>query len=89
MRWLAGLPAFYCKNGTGMNETEAVKLATHYVREQGYDPASYRIRASRQKGSWEVYFEYDPATGRPGPGDFFTVYLDDRSKSVERMVHGK
>lgn len=72
-----------------MNETDAAKLAADYAREQGYDPAQYDVRAASKEGEWEIYFERKSARVRPGPGDFFTVYVDDRSQSVERIVHGK
>ncbi|WP_166298048.1 hypothetical protein [Bradyrhizobium sp. 2S1] len=70
-----------------MNEEEAVRLATLYARQQGYDPGQYEIRADRRDGEWLIFFRSGLA--RPGPGDFFTVYVDDKSRSAQRLVPGK
>ena len=72
-----------------MSEGEAVKLASEHARQHGYDPAYYHVLAVRKNGKWEVHFERNGELSKPRPGDFFTIYVDDRTKVVERMIHGK
>jgi hypothetical protein len=49
----------------------------------------YHVLAVRKNGTWEVHFERNGESSKPRPGDFFTIYVDDRTKLVERMIHGK
>jgi hypothetical protein len=72
-----------------MREGEAVKVASEYAKQHGYDPVHYRILAVRKNGKWEVHFERNGESSKPRPGDFFTIYVDHRTKVVERMIHGQ
>ena len=71
-----------------MNETEAVELASDFARREGYDPSRYDVEAERQDVRWEIHFRRK-SEDKPRPGDFFTVYVDDESGSVQGIVHGK
>ncbi|RYF30049.1 MAG: hypothetical protein EOO23_06035 [Comamonadaceae bacterium] len=71
-----------------MNKTEAAKLASDFALQQGYDVHQYSLRVTKRIGEWEVYFQRKSAA-KPQPGDFFSIYVDERSKTVNRIVHGK
>jgi hypothetical protein len=71
-----------------MNKTEAVAIAARFARDRGYDPALYTADAAKQASQWQIDFRRR-ATDKSGPGDFFTVYVNATSKSVDRLVPGK
>jgi hypothetical protein len=72
-----------------VNEEEAVGLATRFAQQQGYDASQYKIRASKPDEEWRIFFQRNGSPFKPRPGDFFTVYVDDKSRSARRLVHGK
>jgi hypothetical protein len=70
-----------------MQTTEALDLACSFARSQGRDPSRYKTRIIAEGKQWRV--EFSSLQDKPRPGDFFTIYLDDESKSVVRLVPGK
>jgi hypothetical protein len=71
-----------------MIKNEVIQVASRFAGQQGYDSTQYHVRATKKDHQWEVYFQRR-IEHKPSPGDFFTVYINDRSKSVQRMVVGK
>jgi hypothetical protein len=71
-----------------MSKAEAIELAVQFARARGYDPALYAARAAKQPSQWQIDF-HCKGNGKTRPGDFFTVYVNIASKSVERLVPGK
>jgi hypothetical protein len=70
-----------------MLEAEALKAARDFARNKGRNVSAYETKITRQGVQWQVeFFSVQP---KPAPGDFFTVYLDDQSGSVIRLVDGK
>lgn len=72
-----------------MNETEAIGLATEFARGRGRDAGRYEGEAVRERGGWRVDFRPRGEDAKPSPGDFFTVYVDDKSGRVRGMEEGK
>ncbi len=70
-----------------MKETEAVELASNFAQQQGYNVSQYNIRPAKKDTQWEIYFQ--SKINKPRPGDFFTVYIDDKSRAVQRIIYGK
>jgi hypothetical protein len=68
-----------------MKEKEAIEIASNYAKQQGYDISQYDITAKHEKGEWVVHFKGK----KPVPGNFFTVYIDDKSKVVKQLFRGK
>jgi hypothetical protein len=71
-----------------MEKSEAVELASDFARREGYDIGRYNIEAAKKDVRWEIYFQRKSAD-KPRPGDFFTVYVDDGSSTVQRLIPGK
>ncbi len=71
-----------------MTEEEAVGVASTFARQKGYDTSQYNIRATKRAAQWDIYFQRK-SEHKPRPGDFFTVYVDDQSRAVQRIVQGK
>jgi hypothetical protein len=65
-----------------------VELAYRFATQKGYDRAGYKVRASKKNDEWQIFFRRS-AFSKARPGDFFTVYVDDKSRSVRRLVEGK
>jgi hypothetical protein len=72
-----------------MTKTEAIELAARFARKRGYDPALYDGRAAKKVSQWQIACLRSSGKSKPRPGDFFTVYVNGASKSVERLVPGK
>jgi hypothetical protein len=72
-----------------MNEKEAIELASRFARGRGRDVDCYEASAELDDGEWRVAFRPRGQNVKPGPGDFFTVYVDDASGAVRRMAEGK
>jgi hypothetical protein len=72
-----------------MNEREAIELATEFARGRGRDTERYEAEAERGRGGWSVDFRPRGKDAKPRPGDFFTVYVDDKSGKVRGMDDGK
>mgnify|MGYP001088363460 CR=1 FL=1 len=72
-----------------MKATEATELASNFARQKGYDIIQYNIKTAKRGGQWRIFFHRKSGMHRPRPGDFFTVYVDDRSESIRRIVYGK
>jgi hypothetical protein len=66
----------------------AVEAAIAFARQQGYPVDDYVAKAQKDGAEWRVNFTKAPPQ-RPGPGDFFTVYVDDRTMTASRIVPGK
>lgn len=71
-----------------MEEKKAVELAIKFAEQKGYDTRQYNVTAKKTYNDWEIYF-YRKMIYKPRPGDFFTVCIDDMSKSVRRIIKGK
>lgn len=72
-----------------MNEREAIELASEFARARGRDTGRYAAEAGRGRGGWRVDFRPRGEDAKPSPGDFFTVYVDDKSGKVRGMDDGK
>lgn len=72
-----------------MSKTEAIALAATFAQRSGYDTAQYNVRAARTTSHWSLQFCRKADQVKRRPGDFFTVYVNTTSKSVERLVPGK
>ena len=70
-----------------MTEEEALSAARDFALKQGRDPARYKTSVMLQGTLWKIDFFSNAE--KPAPGDFFSVYLDDRSGAVTRIVPGK
>jgi hypothetical protein len=64
---------------------EVIKIAREYSLRHGYDPEQYEATAERAKDEWHVFFRGKELR----PGNFFSVFVDDGSKSVRELVPGK
>lgn len=71
-----------------MQQTEAITAATKFAQDRGYDPQQYDVTANKQKLLWKLDFHMKTKT-KPRPGDFFTIFVDDRSGAFLRIVYGK
>ena len=71
-----------------MTMRQAIKAASEYANQQHYNPSQYNIKATKKGNVWEVYFQRKKEY-KPPPGDFFTIYIDETSGSVEQIIHGK
>ncbi len=71
-----------------MDEVVAVEMASEFAGREGYDIRQYNVQVKRTSTVWEIRF-LRKNEAKPSPGDYFTIYVDERSKSVERIVHGK
>jgi hypothetical protein len=69
-----------------VESTEAIKLASQYAKQQGYDILQYDISAERDGDEWIVHF-YSKEQ-KPRPGDFFTIGIDS-NKSIKYLFPGK
>jgi hypothetical protein len=70
-----------------MKTEQAIELARDFARRQQYDVASYDTKATRRGADWQIDFY---PTGRDArPGDFFSVYFNERTPSSMRLVPGK
>lgn len=72
-----------------MRKQEAVELARDFAKKKGYDAELYDVRSKKEAGIWNIYFQRKSEGFKPNPGDFFTVYVDDLTKEVQRIVYGK
>jgi hypothetical protein len=72
-----------------MSETEAVEIASKFAEQQGYATEHYSVKAAQQGAEWQISFQRTRAMQKPSPGDFFTVYVDDCTGTVARIVYGK
>lgn len=70
-----------------MQQQEAIELARSFARSQGRNSDRYNTAAVLEGKQWRV--EFLSRQEKPRPGDFFTVYIDDQSRRVERLVPGK
>lgn len=71
-----------------MTEKDAIEHASEYARGRGRDTKHYEASAGLADGEWRVDFRPRGRDVKPGPGDFFTVYVDDASGKA-RMAEGK
>lgn len=71
-----------------MDEVVAVEMASEVAEREGYDIRQYNVRIKRTSDGWEIHF-LRKSEAKPSPGDFFTIYVDEQSESVQRIVHGK
>jgi len=72
-----------------MTEREAIERAAEFARDGGRDAGRYEAEAVRERGVWRVEFRPRGEDAKPSPGDFFTVYVDDKSGRVRGMEDGK
>jgi hypothetical protein len=68
-----------------MNEKEVIELASDFAEQKGYDISQYNLTAKREKREWIVRFQGKELR----PGNFFTIYVDDKTKSVKQLFPGK
>ncbi len=69
-----------------MNAKEVFDVAAKFARKEGYDTTQYKTQTSKKGAEWRI--DFLPKGKKPRPGDFFSAYIDDQSKSV-RLVRGK
>lgn len=68
-----------------MESDKVIELAKRYAERNGYEPHAYEISAQRENSTWSVRFE-----GREKrPGNFLTVYIDDRTGELRDFFPGK
>lgn len=72
-----------------MNEKEAIELAARFARGRGRDVDCYEASAELDEGEWRVDFRPGGRDAKPGPGDFFSVYVEDASETVRGLAEGK
>jgi hypothetical protein len=70
-----------------MTSEQAIERARDFARGQGYDVARYDATAIGRGRDWQVDFR--SRDRKPRPGDFFSVYFNEQSPSVMRLVPGK
>lgn len=68
-----------------MTVEEVIKIAREYSVRHGYDAEQYEATAERSNDEWHVFFRGKELR----PGNFFSVFVDDRSQSVRELVPGK
>lgn len=71
-----------------MDEVVATEMASKVVEREGYEIQQYNVLIKRTSDVWEIHFARKDKY-KPSPGDFVTVYIDEQSESVERVVRGK
>lgn len=69
-----------------MKKIEAIKLASQYAQQRGYDILRYDILAKRDGDEWIIHF--NTKEQKPRPGDFFTIGIDS-NKSIKYFFPGK
>ena len=62
-------------------------MTSSFAEGKGYDLSKYETLATKEGPVWKV--EFYAKGNKPGPGDFFSVYLDENTKSNLRLVPGK
>lgn len=70
-----------------MNDKEAIELASSYAEQQGYNVTQYDVSVKKDKNEWLVHFQGKNEGKKHPPGNFFTVYIDD--KLVLHLFPGK
>jgi hypothetical protein len=70
-----------------MNAEHAIELARNFAQGKGYDMSKYETHARKKGPVWKVDFYSKEA--KPRPGSYFSVYVDEKTKSVVRLVPGK
>lgn len=70
-----------------MQRDKVIRLASQYARRHGYSVQAYEVTLKRNGREWQISFRSKAA--KPDPGDFFTVYMDDRSGQVTNFAPGK
>lgn len=71
-----------------MDTAEITRLASDFARAHGYEVGEYTMRVGKKGRGWEVYFQRE-TVAKARPGDFFSVYVDERSRSATRIIYGK
>lgn len=71
-----------------MTKMSAIQLAKDFSERQGFDNSQFDTSATKTDVFWAVFFRRKDEM-KPAPGDFFTVYVNSQTQSVERIVHGK
>lgn len=71
-----------------MDQAIAVEMASGAAEQEGYDVRQYNVRIKRTLNGWEVHYSRKNEA-KPSPGDFFAIYVDEKSESVRRIVYGK
>ena len=69
-----------------MNAKEVFDVGGRFAQKEGYDINQYKTRTTKKGAEWRI--DFLPKGKKPRPGDFFSVYVNDQSKSV-RLVPGK
>jgi hypothetical protein len=69
-----------------MNAKEVLEVAGKFAQREGYDINQYKIRTTKKGAEWRI--DFLPKAKKPRPGDFFSVYVNERSKSA-RLISGK
>ena len=72
-----------------MTKQDAIELASKFAEKQGYDVGGYDASAKKSAARWQVDFRRKSGINKSAPGDFFTVFIDDESKTVEKLIPGK
>jgi hypothetical protein len=69
-----------------MNAKEVFDVAGKCAQKEGYDITHYKAQSTKKGAEWRI--DFLPKGKKPRPGDFFSVYINDQSKSA-RLVRGK
>ncbi len=70
-----------------MDTASAVTMAAEVAEREGYDVRQYDFRIKRTSTGWEIDY-MRKRDAKPGPGDFFSIHVDERTESV-RIGYGK
>lgn len=70
-----------------MTAEQAIEQASRFARTHGYDVSRYDATATKKGQEWVVDFR--SRESRPRPGDFFSVFFDERAPSAMRLAPGK
>ena len=72
-----------------MEKSVVVRMAKVYAEQRGYNISQYEISGKKFDDEWEIYFQRNSTDEKPHPGDFFTVCVDDKSRSIRKIIEGK
>jgi hypothetical protein len=76
-------PAIDAKTKTA----KVVEIAGAYLRRNGYPTDGYAPVVEQSDGRWIV--TYWPTAEKRAAGDFFTVWVDDRTMTATDLIPGK
>lgn len=66
-------------------ERGIIEIASERARQENYNTDEYDISVTHESHEWAVRFQGK----QPAPGNFFTILIDDKTKTVKDIFHGK